>query len=428
MVLCCAVATIATATPFLAHSAIVFPEGVGRDEAERQCNRLVGLENEGYLVTGESNDYSCHECTRLTERPGGCEENEQRGGKRATGRRDSDPNRRDGCVHKAGRGYECLACTDRQAFGPISPLVSATIHISSNCHHVEPGGNARIRLNRTMHNVTLLGHGGTAILDQFPTNVGANFTAVDVTFVLLEAPPSQDAEVKHAHKKKVARGHESRFRSALAVQEDGNVSLVNAHAPAADALVTIRPKHPRDVDVRMTEVSIRGSARLFVAAVSHISVPKNQIRVFCTDPRNRVATQQLQNDQPLTLVPFPDESDHNEPDATTTTLTTTSTSTSTTTGTSDGLPPPFVFEYNDGTNCTEPLDVAKLLAIYGKHYEVEFYNDGEYQQEVDPWLQSSVRYLSIAVIIMSITLFLGHEGDARRMYRYLVLHKKLHQD
>lgn len=420
-------AAVAATTPFLDHSAIVYPEGVGRAEAERECNDVVGLENEGYIVIGESNDFSCLECTRLTERPGGCEATERVGGKRATGRRDSEPDRRDGCVHKAGRGYECMACTGRQAFGPISPLTSATIHISSDCHHVEPGGNARIQLNRTMHNVTLLGHGGTAVLDNFPVNVGANFTAIDVTFALLEVPPTEKIELEHKHKKKVARGHEARFRSALAVQQDGNLTLIDAHAPSADALVTIRPKHPRDVDVKMSAVSVRGSARLFVAAVSHISVPKNTIRVFCTDPKNRVATQQLQNDRPLVLVPFPDESDHAGESTTTTTLTTTTT-TSTTETTSSTNPGEFTFEFNDGTNCTEPLDVAKLLAIYGKHYEVEFYNEGEYQQEADPWLKSAVRYLSAAVAIMSITLFLGHEGDARRMYRYLVLHKKLHHD
>jgi hypothetical protein len=442
MVLCCVVAAAAVLTPFFDHSAIVYPEGLEESNAENRCNDLVGLENEGFLIVGSNNDHSCVECHRIVDRPDGCLEGERKGGVRAVGRKKDDPNRRDGCYHKAGRGYECLACTGRQAFGPISPLTSAIIHISSDCHHVEPGGEARIQLNRTMADVTLLGHGGVALLDEFPAHVGPNFAAKDVTFKLLTSPPTtttstttttttteaattEDVVAARANKparknkKKVARAHARRFRSALIAQEDGRILLEDAHAPEADALVTIRPPHPRFVDVKLTKASIRGSARLFVAAVSHVTVPDNTVQIFCTDPENRVATQQLQNDRPLIFAPFPPDAS----DATTTTTTTT-----TRTGTTTTLSPANVFAFNDGTNCSEPLDVAKLLAIYGKHYEVEFFNEGEFQQEVDPWLKSSVRYLVFAVVILSATLFLGHEGDARRMYRYLVLHKKLHHE
>lgn len=433
MVLCCAVAATVALTPFFNHSAIVYPDGVDKSSAENLCNDVVGLENEGFLVIGGNNDHSCVECHRIVDRPNGCLEGEREGGTRAVGRKKDDPNRRDGCYHKAGRGYECLACTGRQAFGPIKPLTSAIIHISSDCHHVEPGGEARIQLNRSMADVTLLGHGGVALLDDFPGHVGANFMAKDVTFKLLTSPPTTttttttgttttgggagNVKGDQKRKKKVARGHAFRFRTALIAQEDGSLFIEDAHAPEADALVTIRPPHPRDVDIKLTTVFVRGSARLFVAAVSHVSVPGNTIHVFCTDPDNRVATQQLQNDRPLIFSPFPPEVV-----ATTTTTTTTRTETTTTLNPANG------FVFNDGTNCSEPLDVAKLLAIYGKHYEVEFFNKGEYQQEVDPWLKSSVRYLSFAVIILSVVLFLGHEGDARRMYRYLILHKKLHHD
>lgn len=341
--------------------------------AAADCNRLTSVINPGFVVepTSSSDLWTCRSCASLVEQPEGCDDDagadEQRtrvpDGQVATRVYDDgvDPSRRDYCTNTVPGGWECLVCTTGQTRGALRPPPTAVVHVSSNCSHLvahtdENPAVGLVELGSPL--LTVHGHGGYVMVPAMPAPIGRSFAMDDATVC-----PVNTSLVA------CAAGEQEVAPTALLLTADGNLSLTNVSSPMTHALVTARPVHARQPDLRLSTVAVVGSAQAFVAAFSHVRVAK-AFELECTGRRNRVLFQTRR-------------------------------------GATDSA-------YNV-TGCASPINVADLLSAYGEHYEIAFNHDGVVKREASQFVKVTTRLLVYVNIALGVALVFGHEGDVRRL-------------
>ena len=338
------------------------------------CSMAIGIENEGFVFspTLDGGSYTCTECRRIESRTSPCPPPYIAGGERAyqiVGNTSRKTYRRDGCNRRSTRGFECLGCPAQTT--PLSPVSSAVIHGSSDCHHIVPGNDSAVWVNSSAaSHYTLNGHGGTIQIDQLPFQVSGDVVIEDGTIV------------QHPSTETPGEVHEV----AIWAPTSGNLTITNVDAPTSQALVSVRPKSPHDTDV-VKGISVSGSAILYVASLSHVKVPNAIIQVGCTNEWNRVLIQQLKGDKDFHILPLDTET---------------------------------------STHCNVAIDISLLFGMEGRRGEIEFENDGVDRPEVPELLRVYVHYLVLGDLLMTLVTLFGHEGDFHRAYQYIYGSKKLH--
>lgn len=353
--------------------------------ASKSCNSAISLTHEGYHLDGSDMSWACTPCTRVVQAATTCPEGSREGASLATSIYigSKTKTQRNYCAFTATFGLECLACTPAASkiLAPMRPRVGATVHISSSCQHVQPNGRAWLELGREHLNMTLHGHGGVMLVDEFPIQIGVDFKAISVTVCLRnsteECVGTLMADLDNAtYIDPWPRLSGPADAVAFELTEPADVLLDRVFAPTCRALLSVRPQQGTDATMAVGQLTVTGAARAFVVALSHVTVRDSAIE--CRGSANHLLIQERRGSNV----------DIN------------------------------VLKTDDGNSTCQPtIDLSDLLGVYGRQYEVEYYHNGVIRKRAPLLVQLLNRALTYSTLILGALIIFAHEGDIRRLLR-----------
>lgn len=354
---------------------LLFPESTA-NEASASCNVALSVVHPAYAITKEpAGGYRCYACNETYTSDMTCGSDAPAEVPTSIHANATDPSHRDYCTNRPHIGWECLICNAGRKYSPTRPPASGTVHVSSNCNHVERGGIGALALRHTAHNLTVHGHGGVLEVPELPVRVGRNFTLTDVTVCPVYARPDSchrlaPAESNGTYAPPWPAPEANLSEVALQVTHSGNITIDNVFAPTARALLSVRPLRGTSENVKVGSLNVSGGARAFVVALSHATVKTSAITCSVDDNRALVQTRQGSR--------------------------------------APGL---------DTSGCKPKLDLTEILSAYGAHYEIEFYHNGVARKTAGVAVELVTKALTYAVIVLAVLIVFAHEGDVRRIIR-----------